>query len=118
MTASSSDMWEFAHDPSDWATGRLIGYSVEASDGGIGKIDDATSEIGANRVVVDTGPWIFGKKVMIPAGMIERVVHDDQTVYVSLSKNQIKDSPEYDDSLRENQTYRDSLSGYYSDKWP
>jgi hypothetical protein len=28
----------------------------------IGKIDEATNEAAASQLVVDTGPWIFGKK--------------------------------------------------------
>ena len=47
----------------------LTGFSVEALDGSIGKIDEASNEVGASYLVVDTGPWIFGKKVMLPAGV-------------------------------------------------
>ena len=43
----------------------VVGYNVEAIDGGIGKVDDATYDAGSSYVVVDTGPWIFGK-VMLP----------------------------------------------------
>jgi hypothetical protein len=45
----------------------LVGFDVEATDGNIGKIDEATYDVGGSYVVVDTGPWIFGKKVMLPA---------------------------------------------------
>ena len=48
----------------------VVGYGVEALDGAIGKVDDATYEVGSSYLVVDTGPWIFGKKVMLPAGVI------------------------------------------------
>ena len=44
---------------------QAVGYEVEALDGSIGKIDKATRDsAGMGYVVVDTGPWIFGKKVM------------------------------------------------------
>jgi hypothetical protein len=46
--------------------------------------------------VVDTGPWIFGKKVLLPAGTINRVDADGGKLYVDLTKEQIKDSPEFD----------------------
>jgi len=45
----------------------LSGLKVEALDGSIGKVDDATNDVGGSFIVVDTGPWIFGKKVMLPA---------------------------------------------------
>ncbi len=59
--------------------GDLTGYHVEATDGGIGKIDEATYDEGSSCLVVDTGPWIFGKKVLLPAGIVESVDHDEQT---------------------------------------
>jgi ribosomal 30S subunit maturation factor RimM len=60
----------------------LTGFEIEATDGGIGKIDEATYDVGSSYVVVDTGPWIFGKKVMLPAAVIQRVDLDSQTVVV------------------------------------
>ncbi len=59
--------------------GDLSGYHVEATDGGVGKVDDATYDDGSSFLVVDTGPWIFGKKVMLPAGIVETVDHDEQS---------------------------------------
>ena len=54
----------------------LSGFKVEAVDGSIGKVDEATNEAGGSFVVVDTGPWIFGKKVMLPAGLISDIDPD------------------------------------------
>ena len=56
----------------------LIGYSVDATDGSIGKIDDATNEVGGSYIVVDTGPWIFGKHVLLPAGVVQSIDHERQ----------------------------------------
>jgi hypothetical protein len=92
----------------------LEGFDIEAVDGSIGKIDEATEEVSRSRVVVDTGPWIFGKKVCLPAGVIERIDLDDRRVFVGLSKDQIKDSPEYDPERdREDGDYFDRLGTYY-----
>ena len=66
----------------------IAGYSVEAIDGGIGKVDEATYEVGSSYIVVDTGPWIFGKKVLLPAGVIDRVDSAEETVYVNRTKDQ------------------------------
>ena len=96
-----------------WTTQDLTGYSVEAIDGGIGKIDEASNEVGASYIVVDTGPWIFGKKVMLPAGVIQRVDHDDEKVFVNRTKDQIKNAPEFDDSMVEDEGYRGRLGSYY-----
>ena len=82
-------------------------------DGSIGKIDKATDDTTGNTLVVDTGPWIFGKKVMLPGGVIDRIDRDEEKVYVNRTKDEIKSSPEYDDSMYEDEAYRGELAGYY-----
>ena len=106
-----TDVWTYRDE--SWSGADLSGYGVEAVDGSIGKIDDASNEVGSSRIVVDTGPWIFGKKVMLPAGVIELVDFDDEKVHVSRTKDQIKDAPEYDDALFEDERYRGELGSYY-----
>jgi hypothetical protein len=91
----------------------LAGFSVEALDGGIGKVDDATYDVGQSFIVVDTGPWIFGKKVMLPAGVVREIDLDTETVYVSRMKDQIKNAPEFDEDRYRDSQYRDELGGYY-----
>jgi hypothetical protein len=95
------------------SNGDMVGFSVEALDGSIGKIDEATHEAGASYVVVDTGPWIFGKKVMLPAGVIARVDSDREVVSVNRTKDEIKNAPEFDDSNYRDSTYRDEIGSYY-----
>ena len=108
----TTDIWTFS-EPSTDATS-LIGFSVEATDGGIGKIDDATGEAGRSHLIVDTGPWIFGKKVLLPAGVVERVDLDTETVFVNRTKDEIKDAPKFDDdALRDDEAYRGNVGGYY-----
>jgi len=115
MTGSNSKIWEYGHDKNDWDGDRLAGYKVEATDGSVGKIDEASAEVGAQSLVVDAGGWLNSRKVMLPAGLVDRVDHDDKKVYVTTTKDSIKNSPEFDDSMRDSATYRDSLGGYYSD---
>jgi hypothetical protein len=91
----------------------LTGFSIEALDGGIGKVDESTAEATGSFLVVDTGPWIFGKKVMLPGGVIDRVDYDTETVFVNRTKDQIKDSPEFDEQNYKTEEYRTELGGYY-----
>ena len=74
----------------------ISGFSVEALDGSIGKVDEATYDVGSSYVVVDTGPWIFGKKVMLPAGVVRGIDETDETVFVNRTKDEIKNAPEFD----------------------
>jgi hypothetical protein len=92
----------------------MVGYEVHADDGHIGKVDEASDEVGASRIVVDTGPWIFGRKVVLPAGTVDRVDDAEQKVYVRLTKEQIKDSPELGEAgMHDDPAYRERLDTYY-----
>ncbi len=113
---ATTDIW--AYREQGWAAEDLTGYSVEAVDGGIGKIDDASNEVGAAYIVVDTGPWIFGKKVLLPAGVISRVDPDEEKVYVNRTKDQIKNAPEFDENNYRDEAYRGSLGSYYNEGGP
>jgi hypothetical protein len=105
------DPWSYREQSGMTAQGgaNLVGYDVEATDGSIGKVDEATNEVGSSYIVVDTGPWIFGKKVLLPAGTVDRADTDSGKLYVDLTKDQIKDSPEFDQSSYNQPAYRNRV---------
>jgi hypothetical protein len=90
-----TNLWRYRSTVTD--TSRLVGYDVEATDGHIGKIDAASNDTSRDSLVVDTGFWIFGKKRLIPAGVVTRADHEDRKVHVAMTKDQIKSAPDYDD---------------------
>jgi hypothetical protein len=92
----------------------LTGFSVEATDGGIGKVDEATYETTQSYIVVDTGPWIFGKKVLLPAGVVQRIDLDSESVFVNRRKDEIKNAPEFDEATYRDDAYRSQVGDYYS----
>src|SRR5690606_24268578 len=94
----------------------ISGFSVEATDGSIGTVDEHTYDVGASYLVVDTGPWIFGKKVMLPAGVIREVDLDDEVIHVDRTKDEIKTSPDFDESTYRDESYRSNLGDYYARK--
>jgi hypothetical protein len=104
------DLWTYPE-----TVGRLdmSGFDVEAVDGSIGKVDEATYEVGESYIVVDTGPWIFGKKVLLPAGIVQQVDREEEKVYVDRTKDEIKDAPEFDDDAYRDEGYRASVGDYY-----
>jgi hypothetical protein len=103
-----NDLWNYPE-----TVGRLdvTGFEVEAADGAIGKVEESTNEAGGSYLVVDTGVWIFGKKVILPAGLVERVDRDQEKLYLAPTKDEIKDAPEFDDDASED--YRSAVSDYY-----
>jgi hypothetical protein len=113
---ANTDMWTYG--AGDWSSMNVTGYKVEATDGDIGKVDDASYEAGAGYIVVDTGPWILGKKVMLPAGVIRHVDVSDKKIHVDRTKEEIKSAPEFDEKAYKETEYRDSLSGHYGARRP
>ena len=108
---ATSDIWTYRE--TSWTQRNLSGFSVEAIDGSIGKVDEATNDVSGSYIVVDTGPWIFGKKVMLPAGVIQEVDLDAEQVFVNRTKDEIKNAPEYDSDRATDETYRGDLGAYY-----
>jgi hypothetical protein len=107
--------WDYRTDAGLAGAGMdLTGYTIAAADGDIGRVDSATYETGASYLIVDTGPWIFGRKVMLPAGVVERIDTVEEKVYVDRTKDQIKKAPEYDETLAEDTSYRERLGDYYT----
>ena len=90
----------------------VTGFDVVAPDGAIGKVDEATYDAGGSYLVVDTGFWIFGKKRMVPAGVVERVDSEAREVHVRMTKEEVKAAPDYDPD-RSFKDQQDALQGYY-----
>ncbi|RAG85655.1 PRC-barrel domain containing protein [Streptacidiphilus pinicola] len=94
----------------------LIGFHVEALDGRIGHVIHASSGGSTGcYLVVDTGPWIFGKHAVLPARAVSRIDATRRTIVVDRTRQEIKDAPEPGQLLRHPETgdlHR--LGGYYS----
>ncbi|MFF3420998.1 PRC-barrel domain-containing protein [Streptomyces sp. NPDC002698] len=92
----SDSIWGYQPTTGHTAGTDLIGYKVEATDGSIGKVDKHSDDVNSAYLIVDTGVWIFGKHVLLPAGTVKSVDQAERKIYVALTKDQIKDSPEFD----------------------
>jgi hypothetical protein len=93
-------IWTYP-DRVTWSDADITGYDVEATDGHIGKIDESNAAAGSAYIVVDTGFWIFGKKRLVPAGVVDRVDPADKKLFVRLTKEQVKDAPDFEETHRE-----------------
>jgi len=99
------------------STHAVIGYHIEAADGPIGHIEDfiIDDETWAIRyLVVDTRNWWPGKKVLVAPQWIERVSWDESKVFVKLSHETIKQSPEYTEESLLTRDYETRLHGHYN----
>lgn len=86
----------------------------QTSDEKIGTVSDAlVDEQGQFRyLIIDTGFWVFGKKVILPVGM-SRIDYSSHRVYASLTKDQVENLPAFTDDLKIDNTYEDQVRGVY-----
>jgi hypothetical protein len=113
-TMTRFEPWTFRDR--NWFGAKIAGYHIDAIDGEIGKVDRATFDVGSSYLIVDTGPWIFGEKVMLPAGVVSGIDHTNGRVFVERTKDQIKNAPKFDDTMLDDVGYRDSLGRYYGEE--
>ncbi|NBE50925.1 PRC-barrel domain-containing protein [Streptomyces boluensis] len=111
----TEDMWGYQPESGYRQGVDLTGFKVEATDGHIGKVDEHSDEAGAAYLVVDTGVWIFGRHILLPAKTIERIDADRHTVHVNRTKAEIKDAPEFQrgEEAHREPTYLDQFAKYY-----
>jgi hypothetical protein len=111
-SAAQIDLWVFRDDA--LADIDLTGFRVEGRDGEeLGTVHEATRETGASYLVVLTGIWFFSKKVVLPAGVVDRIDLDTETVYVNVTKGEIEKAPEFDEAIYHQPSYREKLGAYY-----
>src|SRR5579862_1334622 len=99
-----------------WHASAINGYAIEASDGDIGTVSDFLFDDTSWKVrwlVVDTGNWLSGRKVLLPPSALGRLYAKDEVFAVELTKQQIKDSPEIDTERPVSRQMENSVYDYY-----
>ena len=94
----------------------VMGYHIQATDDEIGHVEDfiLSDETWTIRyMVVDTRNWLPGRKVLVTPEWIESVDWGDNKVSVDLTREQVKNSPEYDPSAPVNREYEGRLYDFY-----
>jgi hypothetical protein len=108
-------------DPHLRSAREVMAYRIEASDGAIGHVedfilDDEAADDGLwefRYLVVDTRNWLPGRKVLVAPRWADEVRYGDGTVLFGLSREQIKNSPEYTPEAPINREYEEVLFDYY-----
>lgn len=98
------------------STHEISGYQIQASDGDIGHVKDflfRTENWSISYLIVDTGSWLPGRKVLIAPPWIEQIRWLNQRVYVDLPKESIRQSPPYSTQLVNEKDYGKQLLDHY-----
>ncbi|MCW7941248.1 hypothetical protein AAW14_04005 [Streptomyces hygroscopicus] len=97
----------------------LTGFTVEARDGIVGHVDRQADGPGMRHLIVDTGVWVFGKSVLIPAGLVTRIDPQTRQITLACSKEEVKAAPVFrTDRETLDPEYLARVEGYYRDLPP
>lgn len=86
-------------DPNLRSSSEVSGYAIHAQDGHIGHLDDYVVDDEEWRVrylIIDTRNWLPGKLVLVSPEWIKSISFLQHEIFVSVTKDKIKDAPEYD----------------------
>ena len=104
-------------DPHLRSTHDVSGYTIRAEDGEIGHVADfvVDDEVWAIRyLIVDTSNWWAGKKVLLGTQWIERISREDSKVFINLTRDAIKQAPEYTEQALITRDYEEELHRHYN----
>ena len=96
----------------------LINFSVYTDEDNekVGTVKDILVDENEGKfryLIVDTGFWIFGKKVLLPIGLA-RISFTDERVYAKgLTREQVKNLPEFNDDLKIDRNYEQQVRNVY-----
>ena len=99
------------------STDDVDGHHIQATDGEIGHVEDfiVDDDTWAIRyLIVDTRNWWPGKKVLVSPNWIERVSWNKSKVFVNLTREAVKQSPEYTDESLLTRDYETRLHRHYN----
>ena len=96
---------------------KVTGYNIQASDESIGHVQDFVFDDESwtiRYLVVDTRNWWpGGKKVLVATPWIDRIDWATSTVHVKLTREQVKNSPEYHEAQPLARDYEKQLHAAY-----
>ena len=98
------------------STQELKGYRIHGVDGKVGELDDFIIDDNTwklHYLVIDTGGWLPGKRVLLSPKCIEEISWADATIFINLPADEIEKGPEYDPSNAVNVLHENLLYDYY-----
>lgn len=102
-----------------WSLKELEGFRILATDGDIGKVHDFFFEDqswAVRYLVVDTGHWLPGRKVLLPTPMLLGPHPQEKTFAVTLTREKVKTSPDVDTDKPVSRIREIELHTHYD--WP
>lgn len=98
------------------STKELESCAIGATDGPIGQVEDLYFDDDAwvlRYLVVDTGTWLSSRKVLISPMSVGKPDWEQRLLPVSISKEQVKNSPDIDTNKPVSRQHESDYLGYY-----
>jgi hypothetical protein len=110
----AEDVWRYRESMAFSAGGvDVSGFEVVGPDGSIGSVDEASNDVRVNFIIVDTGDWLSGRQVILPAYSVQRIDASARKVIIDLTQDDIRNAPEFHPKKRRSASFQDALTGYY-----
>ncbi|MFG3275911.1 PRC-barrel domain containing protein [Streptomyces luteogriseus] len=107
-------IWSYAAESGHTEGQDLTGYAVAATDGTIGHVDREAAPHDMRHLVVDTGVWVFGRSVLVPAGVVTGIDTRGRKVILACSRADAKAAPRFQtDSETRDPEYLRAVGDYY-----
>ncbi|MPY60199.1 PRC-barrel domain-containing protein [Streptomyces spongiae] len=108
------DIWSYAPQSGHREGQRLTGFTVEAADGTIGHVDRQADDTPMRHLIVDTGVWVFGRSVLVPAGLVTHIDSEAQKITVASTRDEIRSAPRFrTDRETLDTAYLESVAAYH-----
>ena len=98
--ANDSEFHKVEPNPHLRSSDKLIGYGIQALDGDAGKLTDFvvdTDRWEVDYLIVDVGSWLSAEKVLLPVNCVNGINWATSTIHVSISKEAVLNSPDFND---------------------
>jgi uncharacterized protein (TIGR02271 family) len=93
----------------------FLGFDLYSGNEKVGSVDNLLVDENGNfrYLVINTGIWVFGKKVLLPIGRA-RISYPDRRIYAdNLSRSQVESLPEFDENSTVDFEHEESVRGAY-----
>lgn len=95
----------------------IIGFDIVATDGSVGTVADFLFDDESwtlRWIVVETGTWLSGRKVLLPVSVLGHPDIDKRTFSIRLTKVKVKDSPEVNTQEPVSRQHEQRMYGHYN----
>lgn len=94
----------------------LHGYALRATDGDVGKVEDFYFDDDrwvVRYLVIETGTWLSSRQVLISPMSLGVADHAEKVVPVSITREQVRNSPDIDTDKPVSRQHESDYLGYY-----